>query len=112
MHPLTYTAPVSKAEYLGGRFLAAFVLKALDHARGAGGNVGRRATRRRGSRAPRSVPARGLLAAYGYIALPNAFVASAIQFALAALSRRAIVGYFGSVVLFFVTSIRRNDRRG
>ena len=29
MHPLTYTAPVSKAEYLGGRFLAAFVLNAL-----------------------------------------------------------------------------------
>jgi hypothetical protein len=27
MHPLTYTAPVSKADYLGGRFLAAFVLK-------------------------------------------------------------------------------------
>jgi hypothetical protein len=26
MHPLTYTAPVSKADYLGGRFLAAFVL--------------------------------------------------------------------------------------
>jgi ABC-2 type transport system permease protein len=29
MHPLTYTAPVSKAEYLGGRFLAAFALNAL-----------------------------------------------------------------------------------
>ena len=28
MHPLTCTAPVSKADYLGGRFLAAFVLKA------------------------------------------------------------------------------------
>jgi hypothetical protein len=28
MHPLTYTAPVSKADYLGGQFLAAFVLKA------------------------------------------------------------------------------------
>jgi len=28
MHPLTYTAPVSKADYLGGRFLAAFVLNA------------------------------------------------------------------------------------
>jgi hypothetical protein len=28
MHPLTYTAPVSKAAYLGGRFLAAFVINA------------------------------------------------------------------------------------
>ena len=26
MHPLTYTAPVSKADYLGGRFLAGFIL--------------------------------------------------------------------------------------
>ncbi len=29
MHPLTYTAPVRKAELLGGRFLAAFALNAL-----------------------------------------------------------------------------------
>ena len=29
MHPLLYTTPISKADYLGGRFLAAFVLNAL-----------------------------------------------------------------------------------
>ena len=29
MHPLTYTSPVSKTEYLGGRFLAAFALNAV-----------------------------------------------------------------------------------
>ena len=28
MHPLIYAAPISKADYLGGRFLAAFVLNA------------------------------------------------------------------------------------
>jgi hypothetical protein len=28
MHPLIYTAPISKAEYLGGRFLAALALNA------------------------------------------------------------------------------------
>ena len=33
MHPLTYTAPVSKADYLGGRFLAAFVLNAGELSR-------------------------------------------------------------------------------
>jgi ABC-2 type transport system permease protein len=33
IHPLTYTAPVSKADYLGGRFLAAFVLKAGELSR-------------------------------------------------------------------------------
>src|SRR5687767_544319 len=29
MHPLTYTVPITKAEYLGGRFLAAFVVHAF-----------------------------------------------------------------------------------
>ena len=29
MHSLTYTAPVTKAEYLGGKFLAAFVTNAI-----------------------------------------------------------------------------------
>jgi len=29
MHPLVYTTPISKADYLGGRFVAAFVLNAL-----------------------------------------------------------------------------------
>ena len=29
MHPLVYTSPVSKTEYLGGRFLAALILNAL-----------------------------------------------------------------------------------
>ena len=29
MHPLIYAAPIRKGEYLGGRFLAAFLLNAL-----------------------------------------------------------------------------------
>src|SRR5262245_60831072 len=29
LHPLVYTSPISKADYLGGRFLAALVLHAL-----------------------------------------------------------------------------------
>lgn len=29
MHPLVYTAPIDRAEYLGGRFLAAVVLNAV-----------------------------------------------------------------------------------
>ncbi|HYN80167.1 MAG TPA: ABC transporter permease [Gemmatimonadaceae bacterium] len=42
------------------------------------------------------------LTAYGFLALPNAFVGTAIQFAWAALGRRAIASYLGSVLLFFV----------
>jgi hypothetical protein len=43
------------------------------------------------------------LASYFVIALPNAFVATALFFSMAALSRRAIAGYLGAVLLFFVS---------
>ncbi|HEX8359668.1 MAG TPA: hypothetical protein VF613_06170 [Longimicrobium sp.] len=102
MHPLTYTSPVSKTEYLGGRFLAALTLNALlllaiplgivlsVYASGVDAEVV-------GPFRPAAY-----LTAYGFIALPNAFVGTSIQFAWAALGRRAIASYVGSVLLFFV----------
>src|SRR6185503_4232574 len=42
------------------------------------------------------------LSAYGVLALPTAFTFTAVQFSLAALTRRPIVSYLGTV-LFFVT---------
>ncbi|NIR43332.1 MAG: ABC transporter permease [Gemmatimonadetes bacterium] len=99
MHPLTYTTPVRKADYLGGRFLAAFVLNALIllavlagillavHAPGVEAEI-------RGPFRPAAY-----LTAYAFIALPNAFVATAIQFSFAALRRRAIASYLGGVLL-------------
>jgi ABC-2 type transport system permease protein len=102
MHPLTYTAPVSKAEYLGGRFLAVFVINAIIllavplgvmlavYASGVD---------------PRIVgpfrPA-AYLTAYGLLALPNALLGTAVQFAWATLGRRAVGSYVGSVMLFGV----------
>jgi ABC-2 type transport system permease protein len=102
MHPLTYTAPVRKAEYLGGRFLAVFLINALIllavplgvmaavYASGVDpGIVG---------------PFRpaAYLTAYGFLALPNALLGTAVQFAWATLGRRAIASYVGSVMLFGV----------
>jgi ABC-2 type transport system permease protein len=83
MHPLTYTAPVSKAEYLGGRFLAAVYAPGVD--------------------AEVIGPFRpaAYLTAYGFFALPTSFIGTAIQFAWAALGRRAIASYLGSVLLLF-----------
>lgn len=109
MHPLTYTTPVSKSAYLGGRFLAAFVLNALLLLGVQTGSL-------LGVYAP-GVPAEMIgpfrlaayLTAYAYIALPTAFVATAIQFALATRSGRGMAGYAGSLLLiftgFFVASI-------
>jgi len=103
MHPLIYTTPVGRTAYLGGRFLAAFALTAL---------------------VVLAVPLGLLLAAYApgpepellgplrpaayagvylCITLPNAFVACALMFSLAVLSRRAMTAYLGAVLLFATT---------
>ncbi len=102
MHPLTYTVPVSRAQYLGGRFLAAFVLNALILLAVPVGVMA--AVYGPGVDAEVVGPFRpaAYLAAYGFLALPNAFAGTAIQFAWAALSRRAIGSYLGSVFLLFV----------
>ncbi|HEX8363638.1 MAG TPA: M1 family aminopeptidase [Longimicrobium sp.] len=105
MHPLTYSAPVSKAEYLGGRFLAAFVLNALILlAVPAGILLARVLSEVEPARLGPFRPA-VYVAAYGLIALPLAFAATAIQFASAALSRRAMASYLASVLLFITCTV-------
>ena len=105
MDPLAYTAPVSRAEYLGGRFLAALVLNALILLGATLGSV--LAVYVPGIQGAAVGPFRpaAYLTAYGYIALPNAFVATAIQFSLAALGRRTRAAYLGSMLLFFAAYV-------
>lgn len=100
MHPLIFTTPVRKADYLGGRFLAAFVLNAslllavptgillAVYSAGVGAEI-------RGPFRPAAY-----LTAYAFIALPIAFGTTAVQFSFAALGRRAIASYLGSLLLF------------
>jgi ABC-2 type transport system permease protein len=100
MHPLTYTAPVSRAEYLGGRFLAALALNCLILlAVPLGLLIGLILP---GDKAGLVGPFRpaAYLTAYGFVALPVAFVATALQFAWATLARRAMAAYLASVLLF------------
>ena len=100
MYPLIYAAPVSRAEYLGGRFLAAFVLNALiAHAVPAGMVL---ALLLFGDRLGPARPA-VYLTTYGFVALPFVFVATAVQFAWATLQRRPMASYLGSVVLFITS---------
>ena len=101
MHPLIYTSSVSKTEYLGGRFLAAFVLNALILLAVQVGSL-------LAAHAPGVDPEiigpfrpAAYLAAYGLIALPNAFIATAVQFSVALLSGRPMASYAGSMGLFF-----------
>ena len=98
MHPLTYTAPVSKADYLGGRFLAAFVLNASILLALQVGLL--LSSLLLGPFRPV-----GHLAAYFVIALPTAFAATAIQFAVAVRHGRAMAAYLASVILLVASAI-------
>lgn len=103
MHPLTYTSPVTKTEYLGGRFLAAFILNALIL---LGVQVGSLLAAYAPGIDPEIIgpfrPA-AYLRAYAFIALPNAFIATTIQFWVALKSGRSLVSYLGSGLVFFFT---------
>ena len=98
MDALVYTAPVGKAAYLGGRFLAAFgVYAAILLAVPIGLALGGLLLSRTALGAPFHAPA--YLGMYGFLLLPNAFVATALMFSLAALTRRAAASYCGAVLL-------------
>jgi len=100
MHPLVYTTPISKGAYLGGRFLAAFVLNALILLAVPLGMLANFLWPGVKSEIVGPFPPAVYLSAYGVLALPTAFTFTAVQFSLAALRRRAVVSYLGTVLLF------------
>ncbi|MPR36958.1 ABC transporter permease [Salmonirosea aquatica] len=105
IHPLVYTTPVSRSSYLSGKFMAAFAVNALlllslpvgillffylpglDSLRGID----------QGELLPFRPTV--YLNVYCLIALPNAFVATALQFALAKLTRQVAASYMASLLL-------------
>ena len=107
MDPLFYTTPVGKAAYLRGRFLAAFVLYAVILLAVPLGLL--LAAVVPGPEAELIGPFRpaAYLGAYLSLALPNAFVATAFLFSMAALGRRAMASYLGSLLLFSVVVFSR-----
>jgi ABC-type transport system involved in multi-copper enzyme maturation permease subunit len=103
MYPLIYTGPASRAGYVGGRFVAALAINALLLLGVQAAIMA--AVYSPGVDAMRIGPFRlaAYLTAYAYIALPTAFVATALQFALALRSGRPMASYFGSVLLLFMS---------
>ncbi|MDB5197919.1 MAG: ABC-type transport system involved in multi-copper enzyme maturation, permease component, partial [Flaviaesturariibacter sp.] len=105
MHSLTYAAPVTKVEYLGGKFLAAFVINAVIM---LAIPVGILIAIYLNDVEPEIVgPFRKApyLASYFLIALPNAFFATAIQFSMATLKRSAMASFLAGGTLFFLAYI-------
>lgn len=105
IYPLVYTASISKLEYLGGRFVAAFILNALItlviqaslifsfyvlHADN-----------------PMLSPFRAeiYLTHYGYLSLPLVFVITAFQFSISQLERKSITAFAITIFLFPVFSL-------
>lgn len=100
MYPLIYTSPISKYAYLGGRFLASFVINALILLGVPAGILIAMYSPGVEPEILGSFRLAAYLSAYAIIALPNAFFATALQFSLSALNRRAVVSYLGSATLF------------
>jgi ABC-type transport system involved in multi-copper enzyme maturation permease subunit len=99
MDSLLYTTPVDKRTYLAGRFLAAltlctWLLSAVPIGLLLASFLGSRELDLVGPFRPGAH-----LGAYVFLLLPNAFVATAIAFSLAALSRRGVMSYLGGVLL-------------
>jgi ABC-2 type transport system permease protein len=101
MDQLLYTAPVSKAAYLRGRFLAAFLLNLLVLAAVPIGLLLAALLPRAEAELLGPFRPAAYLDAYVFLALPNAFIATALLFSLSVLGRKAIASYLGSVALFF-----------
>ncbi|HEV2129818.1 MAG TPA: hypothetical protein VGR27_01865, partial [Longimicrobiaceae bacterium] len=100
MHPLVYTTPLRKAEYLGGRFLGALAVNAVLL-------LGVPLGLLLGSRMPYLdqqmfgplIPA-AYVQPYLLFLLPNALLAGALLFTVAALSRQVLPAYLGAIGLF------------
>lgn len=100
MHPLVFTAPLRKREYLGGRFLGALAVNALLLLGIPLGQV-------IGSAMPYMDPGmfgpfRGAahVQAYLLLLLPNMVLTGAVLFTLAALFRQMLPAFLGGMVLF------------
>lgn len=98
MHPLTYSTPVTKLSYLGGRFLAALAVNTLLIISVPLGVL-------LAFHLPMDQGQLGPFMPWAYLSvllsilLPNAFIATSLQFTFAALSRHVMTSYFASLVL-------------
>lgn len=96
---LLFTTPLRKTAWLGGRFLGAFAVGALLLVAMPVAMIVAMGLPAAG---PEVGPFRGdaYLTSYLFLALPNAFVATAMLFAFAVLTRRAIGAYAAAGALF------------
>ncbi|MEJ8755548.1 ABC transporter permease [Pontibacter sp. H259] len=105
MHSLTYTTPLPKFSYLAGRFLAAFAINALLILSLPVGILLSFYLPLMDQESLQPFSALPYLNVYFLIVLPSAFVATAVQFSFAALSRQVMASYLASILLALVAQI-------
>ena len=103
MDSLVYTSPIAERTYVGGRFSAAFLLNALilvsvQIALLIGLLVMDGPAELQGP-----IRIATYVSSYVVLALPGAFLATALLFSLSLVTRRAIASYLGAVILFFAS---------
>jgi ABC-type transport system involved in multi-copper enzyme maturation permease subunit len=101
MEPFLLTSPIAKAEYLGGRFLAALVLNALLFAAIPLGQAA--ATLILSQSLPKMFgpfQAAAFLQPYVLLLLPNLVLVGAVLFTIAIVARQVIPVYLGAIVVF------------
>jgi len=100
MHPLVYSSPIGRLEYLSGRFLGALAVNAVLL---LGVPLGLLLGSMMPHLDPQTVgpliPA-GYVQAYLFFVLPNTLLAGALLFTVAALSRQVLPAYLGAIGLF------------
>lgn len=109
MDPLLFTSPISKAEYLGGRFLGALAVNALVVVAiplGLLTMTGLLAYSESEVIGPFRVSA--YVQPFLVFVLPNLVVVGVAAFTIGILARRALPVYFGPIGLFIETIVARN----
>jgi ABC-2 type transport system permease protein len=110
MHPLVYSTPIRKAEYLGGRFLAALALNAVFL---LGIPLGQWIAAQMPYMDPQKFgpfQAGAYLQPYLFFLLPNLLLTGAILFALAALTRQMMPAFLAGIGLFIASLFMENYR--
>lgn len=103
MDPLIYTSPITERSYLWGRFAAAFLLNALLLVTVQVSQLAGIVIMNVPPELLGPVRVGTYLSAYVLLALPNAFLATAVLFLLSVLTRRSVSSYLGAVILFFTS---------
>ncbi|HEX8361594.1 MAG TPA: hypothetical protein VF613_15875 [Longimicrobium sp.] len=99
MTPLVYTAPVTKAAYLGGRFAAALLLAALVSLAVPAATLAAVVVSDAGPGVLGPLRPAYFAAAWLGMGLPNAIVATSLAFAVATLARRPMAGWVAGALL-------------